>query len=149
MKPTAFFLRLRDSCELRAFKLLPKLALALLTIYNSSSAAETDFSLMNAVLGDSRRGSTGHKKLEDRVRIKSTIYQCRYSCPKCEDIQKGQHVEDSSNKSEKRQRHCHCPLWKPSEELVASMTGGQPCRQYKEGIKIRREKNKEPSRVLD
>ena len=46
-------------------------------------------------------------------------------------------VEEVTEK--KRQKHCHCPLWKPSEKLVASMCGGQPSRRYKEQLKRRKE----------
>ena len=79
------------------------------------------------------------------MRLKSNIYQCRYECPKCinEEVDDTDEIEIGGNEikedKKKRQRHCHCPLWKPSAELVESMTGGQPCRRYKSELKKRRE----------
>ena len=76
------------------------------------------------------------------MRIKSNVYQCRFECTKCEDdgqsdVVPGEASEE--NTSKKRQRHCHCPLWKPSTELVESMIGGQPSRRYKQELKRKRE----------
>ena len=47
--------------------------------------------------------------------------------------------ESEENNREKRLRHCHCPLYKPSAELVESMNKGQPSKRYKQVLKRKRE----------
>ena len=138
LKPAVLFHKLKES---KQFPLLAKLGLGLLTIYNSSSCAETDFSILNAILADSRKCNTSQKRLEDRMRVKSDIYQCRFECIKCEDENRSEVQDDESEEDirKKRQRHCHCPLWKPSAELVESMKGGQPSKRYKQELKRKRE----------
>lgn len=137
--PVEFFVKLKEHSGGKKFPLLSTLGLGLLTIYNSSSSAETDFSIMNGIVSDARRSCTSQQRLEDRVRVKSNIYQLRFDCERCKkpDEKIEDNVEEPTEK--KRQKHCHCPLWKPSEKLVASMCGGQPSRRYKEELKRNKE----------
>ena len=50
----------------------------------------------------------------------------RFDCKKFEDEERSEVNHDYASEdgtTKKRQRHCHCPLWKPSTELVESMKG--------------------------
>ena len=76
------------------------------------------------------------------MRVKSSIYQCRFDCSRCADGVESEGIEEEEfevGTSKKRQNHCHCPLWKPSSELIGSMNGGQPSRRFKQKMKRKRE----------
>ena len=72
------------------------------------------------------------------MRVKSNIYQCRFECPRCLELdEKVEEVEetDESEINRRRPKHCHCPLWQPSSLLVESMGSGQPSRTHKEDLR--------------
>ena len=76
------------------------------------------------------------------MRVKSNIYQCRFDCPRCLEVdEKVEEVEetDESEINRRRPKHCHCPLWQPSSLLVESMGSGQPSRRYKEDLRKKKE----------
>ena len=82
-----------------------------------------------------------------RLRIKSNVYQMRFECKRCEESEELYDDDDDTEaESEPTRkinlRHCHCSLWKPSDDLVASMSGGQPRSRYLEELaKIREAEN--------
>ena len=81
------------------------------------------------------------------MRIKSNIYQQRFECQRCleaednteQDGEEDQDESDEKTDDKKRQKHCHCPLWSPSPELVESMSAGQPSRRYKMELKRKKD----------
>ena len=71
----------------------------------------------NGILSDSRRRPTSQQRLEDRLRINSTVYQCRFDYKRCQDDEDdsdddSEKEEAVTNKMRVRQKHCHCPLGK-------------------------------------
>ena len=90
-----------DEDENSVFPLLSRLSFALLTIYNSSSAAERDFSIQvmlshflilmlieilmfqNALVEDKHRNRTGQTLLQARLNIKSYCHSLKNVCSKC------------------------------------------------------------------
>ena len=71
------------------------------------------------------------------------IFQCRFDCAKCNKAEADEGEDDEDEEEEelgasKRLKHCHCPLWKPSKEMITSMSGGQPSHRYKEELKKRK-----------
>ena len=122
-KPAEFFYKLSECKDFNGdskFPLLSKLGPALLTCYNSSSAAETDFSVLNSIVADKCRGNTSQQRLEDRMRVKSNIFQCRLDCTRCKDKEEEEFIQEDGEGEKKKTRvkHCHCSVWKPSEKLV-------------------------------
>ena len=113
----------------------------LLTCYNSSSAAETDFSVLNSIVADKCRGNTSQQRLEDRMRVKSNIFQCRLDCTRCKEKEEEEFIQEDGEGEKKKTRvkHYHCSVWKPSEKLVDSMRGGQPSQRYKLHLAKKRE----------
>ena len=63
------------------FPLLSKLGSSLSTLYNSSSMAERDFSLMNAIVADKSR--TSQLLLLAKMYIKAEILELARSCKQC------------------------------------------------------------------
>ena len=144
-KPAEFFYKLSECKDFNGdskFPLLSKLGPALLTCYNSSSAAETDFSVLNSIVADHCRGNTSQQRLEDRVHVKSNIFQCRLDCTRCKEKEEEEFIQEDGEEEKKkipRQKHCHCSIWKPSEKMVDSMRGGQPSQRYKLHLAKKRE----------
>jgi len=69
------------------------------------------------------------------------IFQCRFDCLKCNEADDGGEDEEGAEEelgANKRQKHCHCPLWKPFQELITSMSGGQPWHRYKDELNKRK-----------
>ena len=150
MSPEEFWHLLRQTGEGRRFRRLPDLAQALLTVYNSNSAAETDFSIQNSLVGDGRRNQCSQDRLNGRMLIKSHNFLLRKHCQPCterqREIENGsleaveQHDEedddmedDENNVSGKKLgklRHCHCSLFRPSPELLNYMGDGQPKQRF-------------------
>ena len=113
------------------YPFLCKLGSALSTLYNSSSPAERDFSLMNLILGDLRKNRTSQLLLLAKMFITAEIRSLARDCAKCkESLRKG---EQSS--------HCHCELWVPNEALLATMRDGQPYRRYKKDLEEAKKEN--------
>jgi hypothetical protein len=113
------------------YPLLSKLGSALSTLYNSSSPAERDFSLMNLILGDLRKNRTSQLLLLAKMFITAEIRSLSRNCTKCkESLRKG---EQSS--------HCHCELWVRDEALLATMRDGQPSMRYKKDLEEAKKEN--------
>ena len=96
-----------DDDEDPSYPLLSRLGSALSTIYNSSSPAERDFSLMNLIVGDPRKNRTSQLLLLAKMFITADIRALARNCPRCKSL------EEKGEQSP----HCHCSLWHPSEEL--------------------------------
>ena len=69
--------------------------------------------------------------------IKAEIFDLVRSCMHCKVL--------STIKEDGR--HCHCHLWKPSDELMDMMRGGQPYRRYKADME-KKKQEKEEKQVL-
>ena len=118
-----------------AYPLLVWVGYALATIYNSSSPAERDFSLLNAFLADPHRNKTSQRLLLAKMHVKAECLSLTRQCRKCQEIaKKGQ-----------KSSHCHCDQWKPSEKLMETMRNGGPYQRYEADRKIveQEEKDKE------
>jgi hypothetical protein len=66
------------------FSLIGKLGCALLTVENSGSPAERDFSLQNSFMADPRRSNTQQLRLQARLFNKCFNNNLRYECVTCE-----------------------------------------------------------------
>ena len=95
LKPIEFFHHL-GLHEGGKFFFLSKPGKALLTMYNSSSAAETDFSVMNGLTGDPTKSST-----QQRMRIKSNVYQLKFDCEHCQEDDVNDNEEDEKEKDKR------------------------------------------------
>ena len=163
--PEQFWHLLAQTDGGRRFRRLPKLAQALLTIYNSNSAAETDFSVQNSLVGDARRNQCSQGRLNARMLIKSNNFQLRKTCEPCierekeieagsleiaEHAEEQDDAEDEENNNKERGggklRHCHCSLFRPSDELIHYMSTGQPARRYKADQAAKREEREKVQR---
>jgi hypothetical protein len=122
------------------YPVLVRLGYALATIYNSSSSAERDFSLMNAFLADKSKNKSSLKLLLTKMHIKAECLSLARSCAKCK-VLKVQGKEGT---------HWHCVQWKPSEELLATLRDGGPWKRYKAEMEERsqEQKDKEVMKVL-
>ena len=119
------------------FPLLSKLGSALATLYNSSSMAERDFSLMNAIVADKSR--TSQLLLLAKMYIKAEIMGLARSCKQCKVLSS---VDEDG-------RHCHCHLWQPTDELMDTMRGGQPYRRYKADMEKRKQEEEDKQVLKD
>ena len=126
--------RENDEDEKFSFPLLSKLGIALSTIYNSSSPAERNFSLMNLIVGDPRKNRTSQLLLLVKMLITAEMRALASSCSRCKALE---------SKGE-QSPHCHCSLWYPSEELLVSMRDGQPSRRYRAFL----EENRKEEEIL-
>jgi hypothetical protein len=72
-----------DDDDVIKYPLLSKLGSALSTLYNSSSPAERDFSLMNLILGDLRKNITSQLLLLAKMFITAEIRSLARNCTKC------------------------------------------------------------------
>ena len=115
------------------YPLLVRLGYAVATIYNSSSSAERDFSLMNAFLADKSKNKTSLKLLLTKMHIKAECLSLSRSCAKCK-VLKVQGKEGT---------HCHCVQWKPTEELLATLRDGGPYKRYKAEMEERSQEQKD------
>ena len=169
--PEEFFRDLMDELDDDGdpvFELVSKLGQALLTIYNSSSCVERDFTLQNFLTSDKRKNRTSQLRLQARLNMMSNVHSLRKYCGKCEEkrLKKKSEREavllnDSQEESEESDddddkdvegdqkskkadgvKHCHCFLFRPSEEMVTSMSNGQPYRRSKDDMMLKREKKK-------
>jgi hypothetical protein len=106
---------------------------------------------MNGLTGDPRKCNTTHTRLAVRLRIKSNVYQMRFMCKRCEESEVLDDDDDTEAESEPTRKinlgHCHCSLWKPSDDLVASTSGGQP-RSKREEKEEKAKKRKEKRQRL-
>ena len=116
---------------------LVKLGQALATIYNSSSSAERDFSLMNAFLSDPHKNSMSHKLLLSKMHVKAECLSLARHCGKCQNL---------AQKDEKSY-HCHCEKWSPPEELLASLRNGGAYKRY-EADRVERAKEAQDKQVI-
>ena len=160
MSPEEFWHLLSQTDGGKRFKRLPKLSQALLTVYNSNSAAETDFSVQNSLVGDGRRNKCSQERLNGRMLIKSSNFQLRRDCQACverlKEIEDGsgtlklleqekedEDVEDDENNVSGlklgKLKHCHCSLFRPSPELLNYMSAGQPYQRYQLEQRAKRE----------
>ena len=104
-----------------SYPLLTRLGSALSTIYNSSSPAERDFSLMNLIVGDPRKNRTSQLLLLAKMFITAEIRSLARNCKRCKTL---------SLRGE-QSPHCHCSLWHPPEDLLVTMRNGQPYQRYR------------------
>jgi hypothetical protein len=164
LAPPEFFYELSKLGE--KFKLISRLALALMTIYNSSSSAERDISKMNSILADPRTSSTKQLRLQTRLMIKSSVHNLKNKCDDCREVKikkwRRQEAEDDKEDSvdtdeeeaeakikNEKSRHCHCKLFSVDEELMAEMNGGQPWKRYSEELKKKQMDKKEEQRLME
>jgi hypothetical protein len=148
------------------FKLISRLTLALMTIYNSSSSAERDISKMNSILADPRTSSTKQLRLQTRLMMKSAVHNLKNKCDDCKQvkIKKWRRLEADDDKEDneetdeeegeekiknEKSRHCHCKLFNVEEELLAEMKGGQPWKRYSEDLKKKQMDKKEEQRPME
>ena len=135
------------------YELVARLGQAMLTIYNSSSEAERDFSIQHALVGDPHKNATSQLRLQARMRIKSHTFQLKDLCKKCEKEEEDMDEEDEEDEEEddvkekKGSCPCHCSIFQPSEELLASMKGGLPRKRYRAELKKRNVEKTEKSLV--
>ena len=122
-----------DEDDVQTYPLLVRLGQALSTIYNSSSPAERDFSLMNSFLADPHKNSTSLCLLLAKMHVKAECLSLARQCKKCLIV---------SNKGQ-QSSHCHCEQWKPSEDLMKLMRDGGPYQRYEEDRKQLEEKKKD------
>jgi hypothetical protein len=173
LSPTEFYFELAKLEN--KFKLITRLALALMTIYNSSSSAERDISKMNSLLADPRVNRTQQLRLQARLMIRSNVHNLKYKCEDCvevkmkkwrrqeaqekeinqeetetdeEDEEKEESEADEKIKNE-QSHHCHCKLFSVDDELLANMTGAQPWRSYNEELKKKRSASKEEQMLME
>jgi hypothetical protein len=106
-------------------------------------------------VADPRKNRTGQLKLQTRLCIKSTVHGLRYECAKCKEtedldrkIREEEEEEDEEEDEVAKLRHCHCPLWNPSNKLVASVTGGGAYRRFHKEQDEKKVSNQE-KKVLD
>ena len=111
-----------------SYPLLTRLGSALSTIYNSSSPAERDFSLMNLIVGDPRKNQTSQLLLLAKMFITAEIRSLARTCKRCQTL--AARGEQSP--------HCHCSLWHPPEDFLVTMRNGQPSKRYKKDLEEKR-----------
>ena len=137
------------------YLLVGKLGCALLTVENSGSPAERDFTLLNFFLADPRTANTKQLRMKARLFNKSYNNNLRYECNSCEinevekrkfekikfeamleemdgEVDNGSDDNEDTTSNKKDTTHCHCKLFEVSQPLLASMKDGQPWRRYKE-----------------
>ena len=133
------------------YNLVARLGQALLSIYNSSSEAERDFSVQHALVGDSHKNSTSQLRLQMRMRIKSSSFQLIDECKKCNTGEENEEVEGEEGEDEEGEKKsscpCHCSQFEPSDDMLAKMKGGQPNRSYRKDLDEQKKKNSEASAV--
>ena len=113
-----------------AFPLMAKLGSSICTIYNSSSPAERDFSLMKTFVGDPARSCTKMEMLKDKMQIKAEVNSFFRSCAKRK-ANKKKFQAGERKTAPAQTNHCHCDLWRPSEELLVTVGGGAAAQRYK------------------
>ena len=133
--PEQFFGILHNSKDSK-YNLVSRLGQSMLTIYNSSSEAERDFSIQHGLVGDPLKNKTSQLRLQMRMRIKTNTFLLKQKCEQCIDVKKEE--SDDEDDEEEASCRCHCTMFKPSESLLASMSGGQPSRRYKAEEKEKR-----------
>ena len=99
----------------------------------------------------------------------SNVHSLRKHCGKCEEKRMKKRSEreagllnDSQEESEESVdeddqkikktdgvKHCHCILFRPSEDMVASMSNGQPYRRSKDDMMLERDKKKADAVLQD
>ena len=134
-----------EELENPAFPLLAKLGSSLCTIYNSSSPAERDFSLMKTFVGDPNKGNTRKEMLNAKMHIKAEVNSLGRSCTKCKDNK--EKFQRGERKTE-RVEHCHCDLWHPSEELLRTVRRGAAAQRYKADLEERKTEAEKRSKQL-
>ena len=112
----------------KMFPILTRLGSSLSTIYNSSSPAERDFSLMNLIVGDPNKCRTSQLLLLSKMFITAELRKLARNCKKCKKVKERNDVS----------AHCHCELWIPPEDLLVTMRDGKPNQRYKLDLKEKR-----------
>jgi hypothetical protein len=143
-----WFGRLADMVEAgeKVFPVLSRLALALATIYNSSSETERDFRKYSQIFADSCRSSTSQLMLRTKLHIMSLAGDQPKKCTKCisdegerrDKLRKGERV------GPRQYGHCHCKFLCPDKELMVKLIAKEPAIKYKARLnKIAEEEAKE------
>jgi hypothetical protein len=149
------------------YSILGRLGCAILTIHNSSSAAERDFSLQNWFVSQKQRNRTGQLKLQARLGLKTHNLNLKHKCVDCikakEEKQDLKNVDEESSDSDEEDesgengaakktvkvpRHCHCSQFEVTDKLYSSMCDGQPSRRYKEEGAKRKSDKKIEKRIV-
>ena len=111
------------------FPQMGNLALACLTIFNSGSEAERDFSFMENIYADNRSNNTGQELLDSKMIVNSAVKAEAEHCARC--------IESKKDKAEKERRgenvpkreqtsHCRCSLVEVDSELLAKLRNYEP-----------------------
>ena len=116
------------------FPLVSRLGSSLCTLYNSSSPAERDFSLMKTFVGDPNKSTTETQMLNAKMHIKGELMSLSRNCSKCVEAKRS--FERGERKT-KEPNHCHCHLLYPSEGLLETLRGGGAHQRYVKDLKER------------
>ena len=129
----------------KAFPLMSKFALALATMYNSSSEAERDFSKQTNIYQNTHVTNLSQKKLQCKLTLQSTIAMQATFCSRCENA-----LEERADRKKKGEavkpykcKHCHCNLLKPDEGLMNELREGKPSQRYKQSLQLAQTENKD------
>jgi hypothetical protein len=116
----------------RQFPILSRLALALCTIYNSSSEVERDFSDMEAVYTDPRANATGQQLLEAKMTVKSAVKEEAYNCARCKVAKEERKEQALAGEKLPREQcnHCHCKFLEVDDELLADLRNCGPSQRF-------------------
>ena len=125
-----------EVCEEKFFKNLPKLALGLATIYNSSSEAERDISKLNNIFAGNKKGSIKQETVEDKLTVQAAVSEEGKYCKRC--IENDNSKESDKNEGKKVGKrvinHCHCGFLKPDKSVLDDMRNCVPAQQYREKL---------------
>ena len=138
-EPDEFFVKVSQIKEEDSlvYPLMASLGSSLCTIYNSSSPAERDFSLMNSIVEKRSSSTTSQLLLETKMHIKAEVSHLSRTCTKCQTL----------SRQERQSRHCHCHQWIPTEDLLVTVRNGAARARYMKEIEDNR-KEEEDRNVL-
>ena len=121
-----------------AYPVLSHLALALCTMYNSSSEAERDFSTEKFILEDARKNSTSQLTQQSKMTVMSAVARKAKDCKLCLEAIKEKEEEKKKFPdtvvAKYRSRHCHCDMLDVDEAMLMDCDNGKPARRYKEAL---------------
>ena len=119
------------------YKVLPRFALAMATIFNSNSECERVFSKQTQLSRDPARNRMSQKTLESHLSIKAGVegYESKTNCKKCKVIDDKLEVG-----IETKTYHCHCSVAPITQELKDACTSSW--RKYKEGKSAKADESK-------
>ena len=123
-------------CEEKFFKKLPKLALALATIYNSSSEAERDISKLNNIFAGDKKGSIKQETVQDKLTVQAAVSEEAKACKRCIQNENSRDaIKSKGDRAGKRVvNHCHCGFLKPGPSVIADMRACVPAQRHREKV---------------